>query len=180
MAKTSDFGCILDSAVQGMTLSEAYDVVVIGAGAGGMTAAAVAAAEGLSVLLIEKTEFIGGTTAWSGGMVWIPVNAKMKHAGIDDSLSNAADYLASTVPETENADLRAAFLANGPEAVEYLEANTEVRLQPVKTYPDYYPEKPGATVGAACWSPSASMARGSEQTSGGCVRRCRNSPCSAG
>ena len=136
-----------------MTLSEAYDVVVIGAGAGGMTAAAVAAAEGLSVLLIEKTEFIGGTTAWSGGMVWIPVNARMKHAGIDDSLSKATDYLASTVPETENADLRDAFLANGPEAVEYLEANTEVRLQPVKTYPDYYPEKPGATAGGRVLEP---------------------------
>jgi len=134
-------------------VSEAYDVVVIGAGAGGMTAAAVAAAEGLSVLLIEKTEFIGGTTAWSGGMVWIPVNAKMKHAGIDDSLSNAADYLAGTVPGIENADLRAAFLANGPEAVEYLEANTEVRLQPVKTYPDYYPEKPGATAGGRVLEP---------------------------
>jgi succinate dehydrogenase/fumarate reductase flavoprotein subunit len=136
-----------------MLASEAYDVVVIGAGAGGMTAAAVAAAEGLSVLLIEKTEFIGGTTAWSGGMVWIPVNARMKHAGIDDSPSNAADYLASTVPETENADLRAAFLAHGPEAVEYLEANTEVRLQPVKTYPDYYPEKPGATAGGRVLEP---------------------------
>ena len=136
-----------------MLASEAYDVVVIGAGAGGMTAAAVAAAEGLSVLLIEKTEFIGGTTAWSGGMVWIPVNARMKHAGIDDSLSNAADYLASTVPETENADLRDAFLARGPEAVEYLEANTEVRLQPVKTYPDYYPEKPGATAGGRVLEP---------------------------
>ncbi|MGZ5897477.1 MAG: FAD-dependent oxidoreductase, partial [Xanthobacteraceae bacterium] len=91
-------------------LSEVYDVVVLGAGAGGMTAATVAAAEGLSVLLIEKTEFIGGTTAWSGGMIWIPVDAKMKYASIDDSLSNAADYLAGTVPETENADLRAAFL----------------------------------------------------------------------
>ncbi len=136
-----------------MLASDVYDVVVIGAGAGGMTAAAVAAAEGLSVLLIEKTEFIGGTTAWSGGMVWIPVNARMKHAGIDDSLSNAADYLAGTVPETENADLRAAFLAHGPEAVEYLEANTEVRLQPVKTYPDYYPEKPGATAGGRVLEP---------------------------
>ena len=136
-----------------MSVSDAYDVVVIGAGAGGMTAAAVAAAEGLSVLLIEKTEFIGGTTAWSGGMVWIPVNARMKHAGIDDSLSDAADYLASTVPETENADLRDAFLARGPEAVEYLEANTEVRLQPVKTYPDYYPEKPGATAGGRVLEP---------------------------
>src|SRR6267154_380708 len=153
MAKTSDFGCILDSAVQGMTLSEAYDVVVIGAGAGGMTAAAVAAAEGLSVLVIEKTEFVGGTTSWSGGMVWIPANSKMKQAGLPDSLSDAASYLASTVAEIENADLRDTFLKRGPEAVEYLGANTEVQLQPVKTYPDYYPEKPGATVGGRVLEP---------------------------
>ena len=136
-----------------MPASDAYDVVVIGAGAGGMTAAAVAASEGLRVLLIEKTEFVGGTTAWSGGMVWIPVNAKMKQAGIADSLSDAAGYLAATVAETDNADLRETFLARGPEAVEYLEANTEVRLQPVKAYPDYYPERPGATAGGRVLEP---------------------------
>ena len=137
-----------------MPASDAYDVVVIGAGAGGMTAAAVAAAEGLSVLVIEKTEFVGGTTAWSGGMVWIPVNAKMKQAGLDPTACPMPpSYLAGTVPETENADLRETFLARGPEAVEYLEANTEVRLQPVKTYPDYYPEKPGATAGGRVLEP---------------------------
>ena len=136
-----------------MPASEAYDVVVIGAGAGGMTAAAVAAAEGLSVLVIEKTEFVGGTTAWSGGMVWIPGNAQMKQAGLNDSPSEAASYLASTVPEDENADLRETFLARGPEAMDFLEANTEVRLQPVKTYPDYYPEQPGATVGGRVLEP---------------------------
>jgi succinate dehydrogenase/fumarate reductase flavoprotein subunit len=136
-----------------MSVSDAYDVVVIGAGAGGMTAAAVAAAEGLSVLLIEKTEFVGGSTAWSGGMVWIPANAKMKQVGIDDSLSDAVDYLASTVPEIENADLRDTFLARGPEAIEYLEANTEVQLQPVKVYPDYYPDRPGATAGGRVLEP---------------------------
>jgi succinate dehydrogenase/fumarate reductase flavoprotein subunit len=136
-----------------MPASDAYDVIVIGAGAGGMTAAAVAASEGLSVLLIEKTGFVGGTTAWSGGMVWIPVNGKMKQAGIDDSLADAQNYLAGTVPESENADLRETFLACGPEAVEYLERNTEVRLQPVKTYPDYYPEKPGATAGGRVLEP---------------------------
>jgi succinate dehydrogenase/fumarate reductase flavoprotein subunit len=136
-----------------MPASDAYDVVVIGAGAGGMTAAAVAAAEGLSVVVIEKTEFVGGTTAWSGGMVWIPVNAKMKPAGLDDSLPEAASYLASTVPESENADLREIFLARGPEAVDYLEAKTEVRLQPVKAYPDYYPEKPGSTAGGRVLEP---------------------------
>src|SRR5258708_34828602 len=114
-----------------MSASDAYDVVVIGAGAGGMTAATVAAAEGLSVLVIEKTEFVGGTTSWSGGMVWIPVNAGMKQAGMEDSLSGAADYLAGTVPEIENADLRETFLARGPEAVEHPEGNTEVQLQPV-------------------------------------------------
>src|SRR5260370_1336404 len=77
----------------------------------------------------------------------------MKQAGLDESPSDAADYLASTVPEIENADLRDTFLKRGPEAVEYLEANTEVRLQPVKTYPDYYPEKPGATVGGRVLEP---------------------------
>jgi hypothetical protein len=95
----------------------------------------------------------GGTTSWSGGMVWIPANSKMKQVGLDDSLSDAADYLASTVPEIENADLRDTFLKRGPEAVEYLQANTEVQLQPVKAYPDYYPEKPGATVGGRVLEP---------------------------
>jgi succinate dehydrogenase/fumarate reductase flavoprotein subunit len=136
-----------------MPAFDTYDVIVIGAGAGGMTAAAVAAAQGLRVLVIEKTEFVGGTTAWSGGMVWIPVNGKMKQAGIDDSLSDATSYLAATVPETENADLRETFLERGPEAVEYLEANTEVRLQPVRIYPDYYPEKAGATAGGRVLEP---------------------------
>jgi len=136
-----------------MSISDTYDVVVIGAGAGGMTAAAVAAAEGLRVLLVEKTELVGGTTAWSGGMVWIPVNSKMKQAGLPDTPADAAAYLASTVSEIENAELRRTFLARGPEAIEYLEANTEDRLQPVKKYPDYYPEKPGATAGGRVLEP---------------------------
>ena len=138
-----------------MPTADAYDVVVIGGGTGGMTAAAVAAAEGLRVLLIEKTELVGGTTAWSGGMVWIPGNAKMKQAGLSDSLCDAQNYLASTVPETENAALRAAFLSHGPEAIDYLERNTEVRLQPVKVYPDYYPDTPGATAGGRVLEPVA-------------------------
>jgi succinate dehydrogenase/fumarate reductase flavoprotein subunit len=136
-----------------MPASDAYDVVVIGAGAGGMTAAAVAAAEGLSVLVVEKTEFVGGTTAWSGGMVWIPGNTLMKQVGLDDSPLAAAEYLAGTVPESDNADLRNVFLARGLEAVDYLQAKTEVRLQPVKAYPDYYPEKPGATGGGRVLEP---------------------------
>jgi succinate dehydrogenase/fumarate reductase flavoprotein subunit len=138
-----------------MPAAETYDVVVIGAGAGGMTAAAVASSQGLRVLLVEKTEFVGGTTAWSGGMVWIPANARMRQAGLIDSPADAAAYLESTVPESANADLRDIFLARGPEAIEYLEANTEVRLQPVEVYPDYYPERPGATAGGRVLEPAA-------------------------
>ncbi|MCP3471523.1 FAD-dependent oxidoreductase [Bradyrhizobium sp. CCGUVB1N3] len=136
-----------------MPAHETYDVIVIGAGAGGMTAAAVAAAEGLRVLVIEKTAFVGGTTAWSGGMVWIPANGKMREAGLPDSVTDAVQYLASTVPELANAGLRAAFLARGPEAIAYLEANTEVHLQPVMAYPDYYPERLGATAGGRVLEP---------------------------
>jgi len=136
-----------------MPAADAYDVVVVGAGAGGMTAAAVAAAQGLQVLVIEKTEFVGGTTAWSGGMVWIPANARMGAAGLSDSRADAAAYLASTVPEDDNAALREAFLSRGPEAIDFLEANTEVRLQPVRVYPDYYPDRPGATAGGRVLEP---------------------------
>jgi succinate dehydrogenase/fumarate reductase flavoprotein subunit len=136
-----------------MPAAVVYDVVVVGAGAGGMTAAAVAAAQGLRVLLIEKTEFVGGTTAWSGGMVWIPANARMQEAGLSDSRADAEAYLSSTVPEPDNAALRETFLSRGPEAIAYLGANTEVRLQPVRVYPDYYPDRPGATAGGRVLEP---------------------------
>jgi len=133
----------------------AYDVIVAGAGAGGMTAAAVAATEGLKVLVVEKTEYVGGTTAWSGGMVWIPANHQMQSAGLSDDLRQAEAYLDSTVPEAHGADLREAFLAHGAEAIDYLQANTEVRLQPVTVYPDYYPDLPGATAGGRVLEPIA-------------------------
>ena len=138
-----------------MPAHETYDVIVVGAGAGGMTAAAVAAAEGLHVLVIEKTAFVGGTTAWCDGMVWIPANPKMKDVGLSDSITDAVRYLSSTAPEPANAGLRAAFLARGPEAVAYLEANAEVRLQPVKACPDCYPERLGATSGGRVLEPVA-------------------------
>jgi succinate dehydrogenase/fumarate reductase flavoprotein subunit len=86
-------------------------------------------------------------------MVWIPTNDKMRQVGIDDSPSDAATYLASTVPEAHNAELRDVFLSRGPEAISYLEANTLVQLQPVARYPDYYPDLPGATAGGRVLEP---------------------------
>jgi succinate dehydrogenase/fumarate reductase flavoprotein subunit len=129
-----------------------YDVIVIGAGAAGMAAASVAAAEGLRVLLIEKSGKVGGTTAISGGMVWIPANGKMNAAGLADTPELAHAYLTATVGSFD-APVQRAFLARANEAIEYLERRTSVALKPVPNYPDYYPELPGATSGARVLEP---------------------------
>lgn len=132
---------------------DAFDVIVVGAGAGGMTAACVAASEGLSVLVLEKAEVVGGTTALSGGVVWIPNNAKMAAVGRSDSRADVESYLANTIPGPAEDPLRAAFLDHGNEAITYLEAKTSVRFRPIATYPDYYPELPGATLGGRALEP---------------------------
>ena len=130
-----------------------YDVIVAGAGAAGLAAACVAAAEGLATLLLEKSPLVGGTTAVSGGMVWIPANPKMAGAGIPDSVENARRYLEGCAPPARDPAAREAFLARGPEAIEYLEAHTSLRLRAVLNYPDYYPELPGATLGGRVLEP---------------------------
>ncbi|MFG1222940.1 FAD-dependent oxidoreductase [Xanthobacter wiegelii] len=130
---------------------EVFDVVVVGAGAGGLTAASTAAARGCSVLLLEQADVVGGTTAISGGMVWIPANHKAS-GQCPDSLEAARTYLAATVPGTDRTRLEA-FLASGDAAIRDLEARTSLRLQPVVTYPDYYPDLPGATSGGRVLEP---------------------------
>ena len=137
---------------------ETWDVIVVGAGAAGMTAACVAAAEGRSVLLLEQASVVGGTTAISGGMVWIPANHKAAAGNHPDSLEAARAYLAATVPSAAPERLNA-FLAHGDQAVQYLEAHTALRLQPVSTYPDYYPDLPGATLGGRVLEPEPFDAR---------------------
>lgn len=133
--------------------SNRYDAIVLGTGAAGMAAAAVAATEGLRVLLVEKTTWVGGTTAISGGMVWMPANAKMAAIGLPDSLDNARLYLNATVPSRVGKERRETFLREGAQALAYLETNTAVRLKPVSHYPDYYPELPGATAGGRVLEP---------------------------
>jgi succinate dehydrogenase/fumarate reductase flavoprotein subunit len=125
-------------------LATDYDVVVIGAGAGGMTAAAVAATRGLRAIVIEKTGVVGGTTAVSGGMVWAPNSTQA--AEPQDTPAQAATYLEAVVGSAAGADLRRHYLAEAPKAIDYLERHTRVRLMPVPFYPDYYPDVPGATL----------------------------------
>lgn len=131
---------------------ESFDVIVIGAGAAGLTAACTAAAEGCSVLLLEQAAVVGGTSAISGGMVWIPANSKAAAEGRPDSLDAARTYLQHTVAGMDRRRLEA-FLISGEQAVRNLEAHTALKLQPVPTYPDYYPDLPGATAGGRVLEP---------------------------
>ena len=130
-----------------VTKSDAYDLIVVGSGAAGLSAACTAAALGRRVLVLEHSDRVGGTTAISGGMVWIPDNHKMKEAGLPDSPEASREYLRTTVPGSMQDARMAHFLARGDEAIRFLESHTSLRLQPVRHYPDYYPDLPGATAG---------------------------------
>ena len=104
------------------------DVIVVGAGAGGMAAALTAHAGGCSVLIVEKSDRIGGSTAISGGAVWAPLNSQTDKAGHPDSFDKVWTYLQNTVGDAAPTDVRRAFLEAGPKAVDWFERHTEVRL----------------------------------------------------
>jgi len=132
-------------------MRDQYDVIVVGSGAAGLCAAAVAATQGQTVLLLESASQVGGTTAISGGMVWVPANHKMKEIGLEDSFEAAKRYLQNTVPDSD--ERMEVFLATSDEAIRYLEQHTSLKLRPVKRYPDYYPDLPGATLGGRVLEP---------------------------
>lgn len=121
------------------------DVLVVGSGGAGMTAALVAAKLGLDVLLVEKTEYFGGTTAWSGGGIWAPGNSLALSAGISDSADFARQYAQAVVGPTVRKDLLDAFLEHVPEAVDFLQENSDLRFSLQEGFPDWHPDKPGAS-----------------------------------
>ena len=86
-----------------------------------MTAALVAARLGLDVLLVEKTEYFGGTTAWSGGGIWAPCNSLARDAGIEDSREMARRYVQESVGPALRNDLLEAFLDNVADKVDFLQ-----------------------------------------------------------
>ncbi|MFT4148664.1 MAG: FAD-binding protein [Paracoccaceae bacterium] len=131
---------------------EEVDLLVIGAGAGGMTAALSGAIAGLSVLLCEKTGMVGGTTATSGGTTWVPGTALSVQAGVPDSAEDAAAFLRHVVGNRGGDDLRAAFLASGAEAIADLERNSEVRFVAAAAHPDYL-DGPGSAHGGRALAP---------------------------
>jgi len=124
-----------------------YDFVVIGSGAAGLTAALVASIEGLKVLVIEKTDVIGGTAARSSGTVWIPNNSLQKTIGLDDSKEKSMTYLDSLVGDKSERLLRESFVDQGPQMIDYLIKNTNIRFRPYASSPDYRQDHPGAAAG---------------------------------
>jgi succinate dehydrogenase/fumarate reductase flavoprotein subunit len=122
------------------------DLLVIGAGAGGMTAALVGALEGLQVVLCEKSEVAGGTTATSAGSVWIPGSRQSENAGVPDSIAAAKTYLAGLLGKGVPDERLSAYLASGPAMLDYLERRTSVLFAPPPVHPDYR-DLPGAAAG---------------------------------
>ncbi len=132
------------------SFDEVADFVVVGSGGGSMCAALVLRAAGKGVLILEKTDLVGGTTARSGGVMWLPDNPFMKRDGVEDSFEQAALYLESLMGGQRDAPgstplRRARYLREAPRMLEFL-LGQGLRLDRVKEWPDYYDELPGGSV----------------------------------
>lgn len=132
------------------------DVLVVGSGNGGMTAALTAAAAGQQTLMIEKASFFGGSSALSGGAVWIPNNPVNVRAGVPDSFELADTYLEAIVGDRVPVARRHAYLRHGPDMIAFLERSTsQVRFAHSPGYPDYHPDAPGGLASGRSMSPVA-------------------------
>lgn len=120
-----------------------FDIVVVGSGAAGMTAALTAAHHGLRAVILEKEETFGGSTARSGGGLWVPDNEVLRRAGVRDSLEQAQTYLAHVVGADVPTARQQALLEHGPAMVSFVLAHTPVTFAWVRDYADYYPHAPG-------------------------------------
>ncbi len=123
---------------------ESYDVVVVGSGTG-LMAAMTAAKNGLSTLLVEKTETFGGSTAMSGGGMWMPNNSVVKKKGIEDSVQRVEKYLDQISGEDSPRARRSAFLRYAPAAVDAIERHTPLKLGHMPEYADYFSDLEGGS-----------------------------------
>lgn len=118
-------------------------VIILGSGASGLTAALAASACGAQVSVFEKGDRIGGTSAWSGGMVWIPNNHHQQDIGVIDSREDALAYLMSLSHGLIDTKLAQRFLDVGPVMLRWLEDYTPVQFRAIADFPDYHAEHPG-------------------------------------
>ena len=123
------------------------DVLVVGSGAGGLATAVAAAHRRLEVLVVEKEPLFGGTTARSGGWMWIPGNGPAMRAGVEDSAAKARIYLEHETGAHFDPERIDAFLEAGPKAVAFFEENTELQFDLGPFFADYHPDAPGGMDG---------------------------------
>jgi 3-oxosteroid 1-dehydrogenase len=128
---------------------ETHDFVVVGSGGGSMCAGLVLRKAGKSVLVLEKTDLLGGSTARAGGVMWIPNNRFMKRDGVDDSFDKAATYLDNVVGDHDDTPgatrvRRHAYLREAPEMLEFL-IGQGIQFNRAPYWPDYYTLAPGAS-----------------------------------
>jgi 3-oxosteroid 1-dehydrogenase len=128
---------------------EIFDFVVVGSGGGSMCSALVMRAGGKSVVILEKTPLIGGTTSRSGGVMWIPNNRFMARDGVEDSFEKAMTYLEATSGSSGNApgaspERLRTYATEAPTMVDFL-VQQGIRLNRVAYWPDYYDERPGSS-----------------------------------
>ena len=141
------------------------DVLVVGSGAGGLSAAVTAAAAGLRVIVAEKESVFGGTTARSGGWLWIPCSPVAVRDGVVDSVAAAREYLQHEAGNHFDAARVDAFLAAGPEMVAFMERETQVRFVLGPAFADYHPSAAGGSDGgrSICAAPFDARALGVEK-----------------
>lgn len=131
----------------------AVDFLVVGSGAGGMTAAFTANQFGLNSLVIDKSAFYGGTTAISGGVIWVANHDKMHEAGLSDSKGEAMAYLNQVVSHDCDKQKLESYVDHASQMLKFMEEHSLVKYDPAPTYPDYYAELEGGKSGARSLDP---------------------------
>ena len=121
------------------------DVVVLGSGGAALAAAVTAAVAGLKVMVLERDQVLGGTSAISGGALWIAGSRQAVAGGYRDSVENARTYLQHVIGEAYRPEIVEAFLRRGSEALAFLEDHTDLHYKMRPLSPDYYPDLPGST-----------------------------------
>jgi len=120
----------------------ACDLVVVGSGAAGLATAITAKKRGLDVMVLEKEPVFGGTTALSGGVLWIPLGPHGRQQNPADTLDAVRTYMRQETGAFYDEAAIEAFLENGPKMVEFFERETEMQFVPTM-YPDYHPNVDG-------------------------------------
>ena len=137
------------------TWDKSVDFLVIGSGAAGLTAAVCAHDLGGETLVVEKAPHYGGTTACSGGVVWVPNNPLMQQLGISDSSEEALQYLETVTRGTSTTERLRSYVDTAPRMMRFMLDNSRVRFACLDDYPDYYPEVEGGKLGGRSCEPAS-------------------------